>query len=213
MSDIQIKNMSFGYEESLVLKDVNIDINRGDFVGIIGANGTGKSTLIQLILGLLSPKEGYVTCNYNDVGYVSQVGFAVKADFPATVKEVIMLNLFREIGLFKRSIKKHEKMVEDALATVGMLDMADRQIGKLSGGQQQRVMIAKALVSSPDILVLDEPTASIDSENEELLYELLSRLNKEKNLTIIMVTHNIENIEESMNKIYVIKNKLVIRRK
>lgn len=213
MSDIQIKNMSFGYEDGLVLKDVNIDINRGDFVGIIGANGTGKSTLIQLILGLLSPKEGSVTCNYNNVGYVSQVGFAVKADFPATVKEVIMLNLFREIGLFKRSTKKHEKMVEEALATVGMLDMANRQIGKLSGGQQQRVMIAKALVSSPEILVLDEPTASVDAKNEEMLYELLNRLNQERNLTIIMVTHNIENIEESMNKIYIIKNKLVTRRK
>jgi zinc transport system ATP-binding protein len=213
MSGIKIENMSFGYEDGLVLKDINMTINKGDFVGIIGSNGTGKSTLIKLILGILSPTKGTIRSDYTNIGYVPQVGFAVKADFPATVREVVMLNLFKEIGLFKRPNKKHHEMVEGVLQTVGMLDKADKQIGKLSGGQQQRVMIAKALVASPEILVLDEPTASIDAENEQILYELLNYLNKENNLTIVMVTHTIENIEESMNKIYLVKNKMISRRK
>lgn len=213
MSGIKIENMSFGYEDGMVLKDVNLAVEEGDFVGIIGSNGTGKSTLIKLILGFLSPNEGTIKGDYKNIGYVSQMGLSVKADFPATVREIVMLNLFKEIGLFKRPNKKHHKMVEDALETVGMLDKADKQIGQLSGGQQQRVMIAKALVASPEILIMDEPTASIDAENEQMLYELLYQLNKEKNLTIIMVTHSIEDIEESMNKVYVVQNKTVSRRK
>ncbi|WP_099467585.1 metal ABC transporter ATP-binding protein [Konateibacter massiliensis] len=213
MRAIQIENMTFGYEDGIVLEDVNLTIEKGDFAGIIGANGTGKSTLMKLILGLLSPNKGNIVCDYGKIGYVSQMGFAQKADFPATVREIVMLNLFQEIGLFKRPKKAQQEKVEQVLQTVGMLDKADKQIGKLSGGQQQRVMIAKALVASPEILILDEPTASIDAENEQMLYELLNKLNRENNLTIVMVTHNIENIEDSMNKIYRINNKMVSRRK
>lgn len=213
MCEIKIENMSFGYEDGMVLEDVNINIEKGDFVGIIGSNGTGKSTLIKLILGLLPLKSGTIVTDYDNIGYVPQVGLAVKADFPATVREVVMLNLYKEIGLFKRPNKKHSEITDKILETVGMLDKADKQIGKLSGGQQQRVMIAKALISSPEILVLDEPTAAIDTESEHMLYDLLNKLNKENDLTIVMVTHSIESIEESMNKIYVIKNKMVSRRK
>jgi zinc transport system ATP-binding protein len=213
MCGIKIENMSFGYEDGMVLEDVNINIEKGDFVGIIGSNGTGKSTLIKLILGLLPLKSGTIVTDYDNIGYVPQVGLAVKADFPATVREVVMLNLYKEIGLFKRPNKKHSEITDKILETVGMLDKADKQIGKLSGGQQQRVMIAKALISSPEILVLDEPTAAIDTESEHMLYDLLNNLNKENDLTIVMVTHSIESIEESMNKIYVIKNKMVSRRK
>jgi zinc transport system ATP-binding protein len=213
MSGIKIESMSFGYEDGMVLEDVNIDIEKGDFVGIIGSNGTGKSTLIKLILGLLPPKSGNIEINYDNIGYVPQAGMAVKANFPATVREVVMLSLYKEIGLFHRPNKKHNLMVEKALERVGMLDKIDKQISKLSGGQQQRVMIAKALVATPKILILDEPTAAIDVENEQNLYTLLNKLNKENNLTIVMVTHSIESIEEYMNKIYVLKNRAVSRRK
>lgn len=213
MGGIQINHVSFGYENCLVLQDISMDIQKGDFVGIVGSNGTGKSTLMKLILGILSPKEGSVVKECKTIGYVAQSEYAIKADFPATVLEMVMLNLYQEIGLFKRPKKKHFEMAKRALQTVGMLDKAEQQIGTLSGGQQQRVMIAKALVSSPDILILDEPTASIDVESEQMLYELLNRLNQESNLTIVMVTHSIESIEASMNKIFVIKNKQVSRRK
>lgn len=213
MGGIHIENLSFGYEDGMVLENVNMNINKGDFVGIIGSNGTGKSTLIKLMLGLLPLKSGNIIVEGENVGYVPQVGLAVKADFPATVTEVVMLNLYKQIGLFKRPGKQHNEMVEKALDIVGMVDKADKQIGKLSGGQQQRVMIAKALVSSPEILILDEPAAAVDIENEHMLYQLLIKLNKERHLTIVMVTHSIESIEESMNKIFVIKNRTVNRRK
>jgi zinc transport system ATP-binding protein len=213
MSGVTIENLSFAYEDEFVIEDVTITIEKGDFVGIIGSNGTGKSTLIKLILGLLVPKTGKIKIDDNNIGYVPQVGLAIKADFPATVREIVMLDLYKNIGLFKRAQKKHLKMVDGALEIVGMLDNGDKQIGKLSGGQQQRVMIAKALVATPEILILDEPTAGIDAENEKMLYALLHKLNKENKLTILMVTHSIESIEECMNKIYVIKDKLVSRRK
>lgn len=213
MSGIKIENMSFGYEDGTVLLDVNMNIEKGDFIGIIGSNGTGKSTLIKLILGLLAPKEGRIVTDYKNIGYVPQTGLAVKADFPATVREVVMLNLYKEIGLFKRVNKKHIQLVDEALETVGMLECADRQIGKLSGGQQQRVLIAKALVATPEILILDEPATGIDAENEQMLYALLNKLNRENDLTVIMVTHSIDSVEAFMNKIYVIKNKMVSRRK
>lgn len=208
-----MKDVSFGYEDGLVLEKVNITIGEGDFVGIIGSNGAGKSTLIKLILGILVPKSGTILGTYRKIGYVPQVGFAVKADFPATVREIVMLDLFRTIGLFKRPNKTHYKMVDEVLRTVGMFENGDKQFGSLSGGQQQRVMIAKALVAAPQILILDEPTACIDAENEQMLYELLKRLNHENRLTIIMITHSIESIEEAMNKIYVIKDKMLSRRK
>ncbi|MFA9378796.1 MAG: metal ABC transporter ATP-binding protein [Lachnotalea sp.] len=213
MSGILIENMSFGYEDGVVLENVNIQIEKGDFVGIIGSNGSGKSTLIKLILGLLPLKIGNIVTDYDDIGYVPQVGMAVKADFPATVREVVMLNLYKKIGLFKRPNKKHMKMVDEILEMVGMLDQANKQIGKLSGGQQQRVMIAKSLISAPEILVLDEPMAGIDALSEQMLFGLLNKLNKENELTIIMVTHSVESMEASMNKIYVIKDKMVSRRK
>lgn len=213
MSDILIENMSFGYSDGTILEDVSIDIKEGDFAGIIGSNGTGKSTLIKLIMGILPHNSGKITVNHENIGYVPQVGLSVKADFPATVEEVVMLNMFKEIGLFRRPNKAHYQKCEKALETVNMLDKKDKQIGKLSGGRQQRVMIAKALVSSPDILILDEPTAAIDSKNETALYELLIKLNRENRLTIVMVTHSIENIEEAMNKVYVIKDRKVTRRK
>jgi len=213
MSGIKIENMSFGYEDGTVLLDVNMDIEKGDFVGIIGSNGTGKSTLIKLILGLLPLKEGRIITDYENIGYVPQTGLAVKADFPATVRETVMLNLYKEIGLFKRANKKHFQLVEKALETVGMLECADKQIGKLSGVQQQRVMIAKALVATPEILILDEPATGIDSESERMLYDILNKLNSEDDLTVIMVTHAIDSVEVFMNKVYEIKNKTVSRRK
>jgi zinc transport system ATP-binding protein len=213
MTELKIENMCFGYEDGPVLNKVNMLVEQGDFVGIIGSNGTGKSTLVKLILGQLSPKEGSIEADYKNIGYVPQTGLVVKADFPATVREIVTLNLYRQIGLFKRAGKIHQQRVDKALKTVGMLECADKQIGKLSGGQQQRVMIAKALVANPEILILDEPTTGVDAENEKLLYELLYKLNCEERLTIIMVTHSIESVEESMNKIFVIEDRMVSRRK
>lgn len=210
MNCIEIKDLKFGYEDTLVLDNVNMQIEKGDYVGIIGANGTGKSTLIKLILGLLPPKSGMVIRNEKNVGYVPQVGLSVKGDFPATVMEVVMMNLYGSIGFLKRPKKEHYQKAEQALDIVGMLDYKNRLIGKLSGGQQQRVLIAKSLVGSPDILILDEPVTGIDAKSEENLYQLLKRLNRENGITIIMVTHNILEVKNDMNKIYEIRDKNLV---
>ncbi|WMJ86494.1 metal ABC transporter ATP-binding protein [Anaerocolumna sp. MB42-C2] len=207
MDSIEMKNLSFGYEDGLILKDINLKIEKGDYLGIIGSNGTGKSTLIKLMLGLLQTKNGTINKSAKNIGYVPQVGLSVKGDFPATVMEVVMLNLYSSVGIFKRPKKKHYDMADKALGLVGMSEYKDRLISKLSGGQQQRVLIAKALVNNPELLILDEPIAGIDSENEKNIYQLLSQLNKDNGITIVMVTHSIQGVKNNMNKIYEIKDK------
>ena len=207
MDSIDIKNLSFGFEDGLILKDINLKIEKGDYLGIIGSNGTGKSTLIKLMLGLLQTKSGKIIRSAKNIGYVPQVGLSVKGDFPATVMEVVMLNLYSSVGIFKRPKKKHYDMADKALELVGMSEYKGRLISKLSGGQQQRVLIAKALVNNPELLILDEPIAGIDSKNEKNIYQLLSQLNKENGITIVMVTHSIQGVKNNMNKIYEIKDK------
>ncbi|MGB8452140.1 MAG: metal ABC transporter ATP-binding protein [Anaerocolumna sp.] len=209
MNSIEIKSLSFGYEDGLILNDINLYIEKGDYIGIIGSNGAGKSTLIKLILGMLQTKTGTINRAESNVGYVPQVGLSVKGDFPATVREVVMLNLFSKIGLMKRPKKIHYEMADKALAIVGMTEYKDRLIGKLSGGQQQRVLIAKSIVNNPGLLILDEPVSGIDSESEKNLYELLYQLNREKGLTIVMITHSLQNVRKDMNKIYEIKDKKI----
>lgn len=209
MNSIEIKNLRFGYEEGLILDDVSLVIGKGDYAGIVGSNGTGKSTLVKLMLGLLQTDAGTIIRTEKNVGYVPQVGLSVKSDFPATVMEVVMLNLYRSIGLFKRPKKEHYKKAEKALEIVGMSEYKNRMIGKLSGGQQQRVLIAKSLVNAPDILILDEPVSGIDAQSEKNLYELLKHLNRESGLTVIMVTHSLSEVKKDMTKIYEIKDKKV----
>ncbi len=209
MNSIEIKNLSFGYEDGLILDDINLTIKKGEYVGIVGSNGTGKSTLVKLILGLLQTRNGRINRAETNVGYVPQVGLSAKGDFPATVREVVMLNLYGSIGLFKRPGRSHYEMADKALEVVGMTEYKNRLIGKLSGGQQQRVLIAKSLVNNPDMLILDEPIAGIDSESEKNLYQLLYRLNKENGLTIIMITHSLQDVRRDMDKIYEIKDKKI----
>ena len=207
---IEIKDMSFKYDKDYILTRINLDVNRGDFVGIIGANGTGKSTLLKLILGQLKPNIGTISVYGNPawsnnrtgkIGYVAQVGLSRGMDFPATVGEIVMLNMYKDIGLFKFPKKEHRKAVKKALDTVGMLDYIDRRFSDLSGGQQQRVIIAKAIVNKPEVLILDEPTTGIDHKSEEILYQLLDKLNQEDNITILMISHDLRKIKEHSNKL------------
>ncbi len=197
---IEANNVTFGYNGKLVLKDTSLSVNRGDFLGIIGANGSGKSTLVKLMLKILTPSGGEIKIlgenihsfrGWNKIGYISQKANSFNSSFPATVEEVVGANLFSQIGLFKLPGKKHKEQVYHALEKVGMQDYGKRLIGNLSGGQQQRAFIARVLVGEPEIMFLDEPTVGIDAKSEEAVYCMLSRLNKELGLTIIMVTHDI----------------------
>ena len=215
---ISIENVSFAYNKENVLQDIILSVDEGDFVGIIGCNGSGKSTLMKLLIGQLAPSKGKIKLfnedlsksnKLNKIGYVPQISLSSGSTFPATVEEVVMANLYSKIGFMKFPKKEHKEKVKEALRIVNMEEYSKRLIGNLSGGQQQRVMIAKALVSDPKIIILDEPTTGIDAKSEEQLYALLNKLNKESNITIIIVSHDFAKIQQYTNKIFVVENNKV----
>lgn len=210
---LEVKDLSFSYPDKSILHRLSFDVDAGDFMCIVGTNGTGKSTLLKLILNQLSPLEGEIKLlgtnseKYKDfasIAYVSQKATNINRDFPATVEEVVSLGLYSKKGLFKRNIKEDKKLIDSALERVGMLDYKHRQIGYLSGGQQQRVFIAKALISNPRIIFLDEPTTGIDIRAVDSICCLLGDLNKNSGITIVMVTHDISSIIYHSNKILVL---------
>src|SRR5690625_5260144 len=190
-SIIRLENITHTYGDKTVLKHVNLELKQGMFVGLVGPNGGGKTTLIKIILGLLKPDSGSVFLfnepmsqfsNWNQIGFVSQKANAFNKGFPATVFEVVAMGLTAKIGYFRFFTKKDRKKVIHAIEQVGMADYAQQSIGNLSGGQQQRVFIARALVSEPELLILDEPTVGVDFKNVERFYELLHKLNSEQNI-------------------------------
>lgn len=199
-SIVELKNIRYAYEDKIALKDVNLSIPRGAFLGLVGPNGGGKTTLIKLLLGIMTPQQGTIELfgtpisKFNDwhkIGFVSQKANAFNRGFPATVKEVVATGLTAQIGYFKFFNKTHREKVKEAIQLVGMSEYINQNIGDLSGGQQQRIFIARALVSEPEFLILDEPTVGIDTENVQKFYELLDRLNREKNITLLLVSHDI----------------------
>lgn len=210
---LEVKDLSFSYPDKSILHRLSFDVDAGDFMCIVGTNGTGKSTLLKLILNQLSPLEGEIKLlgtnseKYKDfasIAYVSQKATNINRDFPATVEEVVSLGLYSKKGLFKRNTKEDKKLIDSALERVGMLDYKHRQIGYLSGGQQQRVFIAKALISNPRIIFLDEPTTGIDIRAVDSICCLLGDLNKNSGITIVMVTHDISSIIYHSIKILVL---------
>lgn len=196
---IEARDICFGYTGEQILYQVGFAVNKGDFVSIIGSNGSGKSTLLRLILGELSPVQGGIRLFGEDVahfkawpkiGFVPQNGFRGNMGFPATAEEIVLANLYSEIGLFRLPNKAQREKARHALEQVHMEAHAKRLFGELSGGQQQRVMLARVLVSGPELLLLDEPTTGVDAQTVETLYALLSRYNREQGVTVVMVTHD-----------------------
>ncbi len=201
MSDsvIRLENISYSYGDKTVLKNVNLDIKRGMFMGLVGPNGGGKTTLIKIILGLAKPEDGSIYLldqpidsfkDWNRIGFVSQKANTFNKGFPATVFEVVAMGLTAKVGYFKFMKRKHKEKVLQAIKQVDMGKYAYQNIGNLSGGQQQRVFIARALVSDPELLILDEPTVGIDYQNVKRFYELLHELNTKQNITMLLVTHD-----------------------
>src|SRR5699024_9950790 len=167
--------------------------------GLIGPNGGGKTTLIRLMLGLLPKQKGEIFLlnqpidsfkEWNKIGFVSQKANSFNKGFPATVFEVVSMGLTAKLGYFHFLRKKHREKIIDALRLVHMEAYVDANIGDLSGGQQQRVFIARALVSDPELLILDEPTVGVDYQNVEHFYDILHQLNKERQMTLLLVTHD-----------------------
>jgi zinc transport system ATP-binding protein len=196
---ITMNNISYAYEKKAVLDHVEFSIEKGDFIGLVGPNGGGKTTLVKLMLGLLQPQSGAIHIfnepvkNFkarHQIGFVSQKANSFNKGFPATVFEVVSSGLTAKIGYFQFFKKKHKDKVLQAIEEVDMLDYAFENIGSLSGGQQQRVFIARALVNEPKLLILDEPTVGIDEENVKRFYELLHHLHQYDNLTLLLITHD-----------------------
>lgn len=207
---IELKNVSFQYEYTQVLKNISFRVEEGDFLALLGPNGSGKSTLLKLILGLLKPMSGEIKLFGQDstafkdrelIGYVSQKSNAFNSGFPATVQEVVKSGLTKKTGLLKRLPANANERVQKALEAVGMERFAKRNIGQLSGGQQQRVFIARALVAEPKLLILDEPTVGIDHENVQAFYDMLAKLNKEQRITMILVTHDVDTVSNRISHV------------
>ncbi|WP_156288485.1 metal ABC transporter ATP-binding protein [Oceanobacillus salinisoli] len=196
---VSMKNVSYAYEEKTVLDHIHFELPQGSFMGLVGPNGGGKTTLIKLLLGLLKPDEGSIELfgkpigkfkERNKIGFVSQKANTFNRGFPATVFEVVSTGLTAKVGYFKFFSRKHKAKVLEAINQVGMLEYAYENIGNLSGGQQQRVFIARALVNDPELLILDEPTVGVDYENVRRFYELLHQLHEVKNITLLLITHD-----------------------
>ncbi|MFC3882942.1 metal ABC transporter ATP-binding protein [Bacillus songklensis] len=207
---IEIKDLFFQYDRQAVLEDINLMIPKGAFLGLVGPNGSGKSTLIKCILGLQKPYRGTIRLfgqdiqkfkDWNKIGFVSQKANSFNTGFPATVFEVVSTGLTSKLGLFRFMKSHHKQKVLDAIAAVGMSEFVHRNIGELSGGQQQRVFIARALVSEPELLILDEPTVGVDAQNVQNFYKLLESLNKEHGITLLLVTHDTGTITEKVTHV------------
>lgn len=208
---IEFDKVYFGYTSEYILKNINFSVNDGDFVSIIGSNGAGKSTILKLILGELNQNKGEIKIfgenikkfnRWNNIGYLEQNAYYKILNFPATVYETVMSNMFYDIGLFKFQNKNHRAKVIKSLELLGMEKYSNRTISKLSGGQIQRVFLARTLVANPKILILDEPTNGVDRETVDIIYNILSDLNKSKNISIIMVTHDIDTVSKISSKIF-----------
>jgi len=205
MDIVKLDDVWAAYDGKTVLEGINLRVSKHDFLGIIGPNGGGKSTLLKIILGLIKPSRGVITVLGNNpeksrdrIGYVPQHS-NYDRNFPVSVMEVVTMGRYGKTGLLKSYGRSDREAVEKALKRVGMLDNAGAQIGQLSGGQQQRAFIARALVSEPELLLLDEPMASVDSAMQTEFYELLDHLKKE--MSIIMVSHDIGAVSVFVDKI------------
>ena len=210
---VEIKNLYAGYQYEVVLEDINLTIEQDDFIGLIGPNGGGKTTLLRVLLGLLQPKSGSITVmgetpekGRRRIGYVPQFA-EYDAEFPISVRDVVRMGRLSSQRLFKPYSTEDDRVVDERLDWVGMLEYQDRAIRELSGGQRQRVYIARALTTNPTLLVLDEPTISVDIEARTQIYELLHKINQD-GVTIFLVTHDLNVISSYVKTIGCLNRKL-----
>lgn len=205
---IELENVSFSYGAEPTLQNLNLQVAAGEYVGVIGPNGGGKTTLMKLLVGLLAPQRGHIRLfgtplrqfrDWHKIGYVPQRLGNGEFRLPITVFEVVR---FGAPG-------GDRSLARTALEQAGMLEYANRGLAELSGGQQQKVFIAKALAAQPEIIILDEPTAGVDVSAQDDFYQLLATLNKERGLTIILVSHDIDVVVNEVSKLACINEALV----
>ena len=201
MKLVEIENLTVNYDGILALDKVSLSIEEKDFLGIIGPNGAGKTTLFSCMLGLLNNYQGEIRFFGTNIRkskqYLHQIGYVpqkpiFEKNFPATVEEVVGMGLTKN---------QKEETIDKVLQKVWLHELSHRRIGDLSGGQQQRVFIAKALANDPQILILDEPVAGIDSQSKDLFYQILLDLNKKDNITVIWSSHDLDAVAKLATKV------------
>jgi zinc transport system ATP-binding protein len=214
-----VKGLSFHVGEQTILQNINFQIYNGEYIAIIGPNGGGKTTLIRMLLGLEKPSSGEIRLygkklsefkEWYKIGYVPQRAAHVDANFPATVEDIVNMGRVARRGFFAGMSKEDKEKVEDAMKKMDILPLRERMVGTLSGGQRQRVMIARALASSPEILILDEPNTGVDVVSQQRFYKLLAKLNKEEGITILFITHDIGVIADDIGRLFTINQKATI---
>lgn len=203
---LEIENLNAGYDDSLVLKNINFQVHDTDFIGIIGPNGGGKTTLMKTILGVIKPISGNILYHFPGktkdfrkyIGYLPQQN-TIDKKFPISVREVILSGLTSQKPLVFRFTAKDKKKVDELIEKSGLRNISQNPIGELSGGQLQRVFLARAVISNPRLLILDEPSTYVDNRSEFELYETLKDLNKE--IAILLVSHDIGTISSYIKTI------------
>lgn len=202
------QDLSIGYSNIALQKNINFAIPRGSYTCVIGENGVGKSTLVKTLLGLTPALSGSIIMGNGlkgiDIGYLPQQT-QIQKDFPASVYEVVLSGCLNKIGLRPFYNKKEKNLAQDMLIKLGILNLAKKSYSELSGGQQQRVLLARALCATNKILLLDEPTSGLDVATTAEFYSLLRDLNLE-GITIIMITHNLQDVIEDANHILCVEN-------
>jgi zinc transport system ATP-binding protein len=214
VSIVSIRDLWIYQGEHAVLENINLQLLPGDFLGLIGPNGGGKSTLLKAMLGLIKPDRGEIAvfglppaAARSRMGYVPQKTVFDRS-FPVKVLDVVLMGRYGRKGLLHRYGRQDRQAALRALADVGMVDRAERQIGALSGGEQQRVFVARSLVSDPELLLLDEPTAGIDSAQQTDFYDLLCHLNRDLGIAIVLVSHDVTAVSSYVSKIACLNQRL-----
>lgn len=216
---IECENLAFSYDRrNRVLEDVTFSVQRGTYLGLIGPNGGGKTTLVRILLGLLAPQRGSIRIfgesaeenrRHGHTGYVPQRIAQTAGGFPATVEEIVRSGRVARVGALRRFRVEDREAVERAMETVGVARFRRRHVGRLSGGERQKVFIARALAAEPEVLILDEPTANIDIASEHRVYEVLRQLNREQGMTIIAASHDIDVVVREVGMVLCVNRELV----
>jgi zinc transport system ATP-binding protein len=215
---LSVEHLGFRYNSIEVLSDISFNVDAGDYIGLVGPNGSGKTTVVKIILGLMRPEKGAVKLfgmnpsAFKDrckIGYLPQKLTHFNPFFPATVREIVASGLFSKKRFPKRIETSDEASIDEAMRLTEVLDIKKKMIGELSGGQQQRVLVARAIVNEPELLILDEPTTALDPEARENFFKVLYELNRRKNVTVILVTHDIASIGKYASKLLYLDKKII----
>lgn len=218
MPIIDVRSLEYHIGEQNILNDISFSINQGEYVALLGPNGGGKSTLVKLILGIYKKNKGEIELfrvpqnefkDWYKIGYVPQNVSLFDDNFPLSVYETVSLGLAAKKPWFSFLSESDRVLIEDAIERASIGDLRDKILSELSGGQRQRVMIARALVSQPELLILDEPSTGVDITSQRKFYQFLKRLNKEKNLTILFITHDLGVIADDVTHVLAVNQNLL----